>query len=278
MYTTVEEVYRISGLDTSAISRDDVTEAIHDAEQEVDEITNTTYYPVLLDSTVTTSTDTTLVDTVQEWTENSWINYAVYIYKGTGEGQIREILSNDSNTLTVDEWDTAPDDTSKYIITYLNKRTTYYDGTNFKHLFVDEYPIVQIDSLEIDGVAVDSDNYYVYNDIGKITLDTGTYTSFFYRHPLGVKVVHHYGVLPILKHSRFDIPREIREFTGLLAALKIIVEQMGGTYNRMSSWTLPNFSGTIGQQYINIEGTAKRIANKIDRMHQRVIGRYAFMR
>jgi len=128
MYTSVSEVYRIAGLDDTAISEADVTEAIRDAEKEVDRITFTTYHPIESKSVVTSATSTTLTDSTQEWIVNEWENYAVYIYKGTGVGQIREVLSNTATELTTEDWTVTPDNTSKYVITYLNKITDYYIG------------------------------------------------------------------------------------------------------------------------------------------------------
>lgn len=59
---------------------------------------------------------TTLVDNSKNWNTNELANYYVRIFSGTGEGQLRQILSNTSNTLTWSSAGTAPDSTSKYII------------------------------------------------------------------------------------------------------------------------------------------------------------------
>lgn len=68
-------------------------------------------------STVTSGTTTTLVDaTSPNWTTNQWAGYEVYIYSGTGRGQVSLIASNTSNTLTFATITTAPDATSKYVI------------------------------------------------------------------------------------------------------------------------------------------------------------------
>jgi len=69
----------------------------------------------------TASTTTTLVDASQgvdraAWTTDQWKDYWVYIYSGTGEGQIRRIASNTANTLTWATAGTAPTATSRYFI------------------------------------------------------------------------------------------------------------------------------------------------------------------
>jgi hypothetical protein len=67
------------------------------------------------------STTTTLVDASRgvdraAWTVNQWAGYWVHITSGTGEGQIRQIASNTSNTLTWATAGTAPTATSRYQI------------------------------------------------------------------------------------------------------------------------------------------------------------------
>ena len=61
-------------------------------------------------------TTTTLVDGSWAWTTNQWAGYWVRILSGTGEGQIRQIVSNTSSTLTWTTAGTAPDTTSQYQI------------------------------------------------------------------------------------------------------------------------------------------------------------------
>jgi hypothetical protein len=64
---------------------------------------------------------TTLIDTSigvdrAAWSTNEWAGYWLYITSGTGEGQIRQIVSNTSNTLTWTNVGTAPTNTSRYMI------------------------------------------------------------------------------------------------------------------------------------------------------------------
>ena len=68
-------------------------------------------------STVTTLVDASLGVDRAAWKVNQWAGYWVYIYSGTGAGQIRQIASNTSTTLT---WNTHinphPNATSRYFI------------------------------------------------------------------------------------------------------------------------------------------------------------------
>lgn len=70
--------------------------------------------------TVTGATSTTLTDAGKNWSANAYLDMSVLITGGTGAGQIRRIVGNTSNTLTVSQaWTTTPDGTSQYSI--LNK-------------------------------------------------------------------------------------------------------------------------------------------------------------
>lgn len=64
----------------------------------------------------TTGTNTTIVDSTKNWTTNQWANYPVYIFTGTGRGQITTVTSNTGNTLTVGSMATATNSTSRYQI------------------------------------------------------------------------------------------------------------------------------------------------------------------
>jgi len=64
----------------------------------------------------TSGTTTTLVDSTKSWTANQWAGFSVRIFSGTGENQLRRVISNTNTTLTWSSAGTAPDATSRYII------------------------------------------------------------------------------------------------------------------------------------------------------------------
>jgi len=67
--------------------------------------------------TATGGTSTTLEDTTKDWGTDQFVNAYIEITAGTGEGQIRQIESNTSDTITVaTAWTTVPDETSEYRI------------------------------------------------------------------------------------------------------------------------------------------------------------------
>lgn len=67
--------------------------------------------------TLTSASGGILFDTSKTWTRNRWANYGIRIVAGTGDGQMRQIVSNGTNSIVVnDPWNVQPDNTSIYII------------------------------------------------------------------------------------------------------------------------------------------------------------------
>lgn len=66
---------------------------------------------------LTESVGRIVTDSTKSWTVNQWVNYAIRIVAGTGDGQLRQIMSNGADSLVLyDNWNVQPDNTSLYII------------------------------------------------------------------------------------------------------------------------------------------------------------------
>jgi len=64
-----------------------------------------------------THSATTLQDTSKSWTTDQWVGYLVRIKSGTNADEVAKVVSNTSNTLTIDAaWITTVDNTSQYEI------------------------------------------------------------------------------------------------------------------------------------------------------------------
>lgn len=67
--------------------------------------------------TLTSASGRVVSDTSKTWEVNRWTNYAIRIIAGTGDGQMRQIMSNGTDSLVLyDSWNIQPDATSIYII------------------------------------------------------------------------------------------------------------------------------------------------------------------
>lgn len=77
--------------------------------------------------TTSSATTTSLSDTTQAWAVDAYRGWDVWILDGTGAGQVRRILSNTNDTLTLDAaWTTTPDSTSIFVL--LGKGTATAGG------------------------------------------------------------------------------------------------------------------------------------------------------
>ena len=61
-------------------------------------------------------TTTTLIDSTKSWTVNQFAGNYVYMFSGTGEGQLSKISANTSTILTFTAVTTAPDTTTNYVV------------------------------------------------------------------------------------------------------------------------------------------------------------------
>jgi hypothetical protein len=68
---------------------------------------------------VSRATETTLTDKTKNWRQNEFAGYPLWISRGKGEGQVRTVLKNDHNTLTINApWEVIPDKTSQYVLSH----------------------------------------------------------------------------------------------------------------------------------------------------------------
>ena len=81
--------------------------------------------------TLTSSSGRIVTDTSKTWEVNCWANYAIRIIAGTGDGQMRQIMSNGSDSLVVYEpWNIQPDNTSIYAIQAWTEDMIFALGAN----------------------------------------------------------------------------------------------------------------------------------------------------
>jgi len=246
MYVTPEEVYATAGITSTEIPEANVNGFILDAESEVDRFTNTTYWSVREAATADSSTANTLTD-ANAFAGDNFENEYVWVYGGTGVGQVREVESHDDDTLTLDRnWTVNPDNTSTYRIihtgspAYISTSDGLYDGDNTDTFFLPKYPLVLLESVTIDSTSVTPSTIYQYKPQGKIVLSQDSeFTRFTSLKAQKNVMAYWWGLYPI--------PRLVKRYVLLLSALMCQAAQAGGTFNVPSTYSLPEGSLTIGQ-------------------------------
>lgn len=68
---------------------------------------------------VTSATSISLTDKTQNWAKNSYTGFPVWIPRGKGEGQVRNVVSNTKDTLVIDkEWEVKPNKYTQYVLSH----------------------------------------------------------------------------------------------------------------------------------------------------------------
>jgi hypothetical protein len=136
-------------------------------------------------STVTGSTATTLTDSTQSWAANFFTDhsygtalsnlpnqgYYLAIVSGQGAGQIREIVSNTGNTLTLDHpWTEQPGVGSYYTINYLEDHDVLVKNNNLSH----NRQGIELFQVMLLGVDIVGNTLYDNGGIAFYAFATGT--------------------------------------------------------------------------------------------------------
>jgi len=133
-------------------------------------------------------------------------------------------------------------------ITEWHNITPADDYVDQKTIFTDYRPIVAVSLLEdYENGTVQktytSDEYFIDNDTGIVEL----YSKYNFTHGnRAVKITYTYG------YAR--VPKLIDRLCTILTAKAILIEQVGGTYETPSMYSVAGLSVSIGQAYVNIRG------------------------
>jgi len=262
MYCTTTDAYRYAGITITEISAANMKEFILDAEVEVDRVTNTTYWSIENSGTATAGANSTITDSTKAFgTASELVGDYVWIYDGTGEGQLQKILSHTATVITIDStWETNPDNTSKYKIIHTGndpRRVEYRKGDGTPIIFTEKYPIIQLNSVTIDSQSITLTDIYQTNDTGQLALKKTSVRSYWSaENPEACLINYWYGL---------DVYRQISKLTAIRAAMSALNAQMGATHNIPSGYSLPEGSITIGQAYVNIKGTIDVLNKEYDK-------------
>lgn len=106
--------------------------------------------------TLTSTEGRILFDTSKNWDRDRWSNYAIRIIAGTGDGQMRQIMSNGKDSIVVYEpWNVQPDNTSIYAIqAYTSDMLLTIGGNSETFLFhADQADLISHGRILDEGVV-----------------------------------------------------------------------------------------------------------------------------
>lgn len=129
-------------------------------------------------------------------------------------------------------------------------------------IFLDKRPVQSITSLEsYDKTSTlvetwTASDYWLDEDIGRIRLRTAEFAH----QKMRVKCVYTYGYS--------SVPIEIQELSAVITAMKLLIIQIGGTYDDVTSYSLPSgVSISVGEPYMNMT----RSIEKLDKERKELI-------
>lgn len=136
------------------------------------------------------------------------------------------------------------------------------DGTNgfiLKRVgkeWIDADPTLTINTLTIDGESITVGELYVYPETGKVVLkDTAEVQFFAFTKPQQNVINYTFG------HT--GVPRLINQTTAIVAAVFALAQQIGGTFDDVTSYSLPEFTASKGEPYTNIRETLNQLINRL---------------
>lgn len=144
--------------------------------------------------------------------------------------------------------------------------TETYDGDGTDTLLLNYYPIKTIDELTINGTNITVGNIFVWNNIGKIRLKNTAEVQYFDNtQSQNVVIKYTYGE---------TISDHVKEFIRIIAGISVLIEQIGGTFDDITSFSMPEMSGSLGEPYTNIREAIDRLIKLRDwYLNQEIIHR-----
>jgi len=123
--------------------------------------------------TATSGTKYSLTDTGQGWTTNAYRNKFITLDGGTGSGQVKLIISNDTDTITIQSpWDTVPSTDTTFTIYTPKTAAIVSNGTDSPRIYdgtsattKTRIPIGKYVTVHNDRLFILSDDILYYSDL-----------------------------------------------------------------------------------------------------------------
>lgn len=145
----------------------------------------------------------------------------------------------------------------------------YLEGTGTDVIFLPRTPIKSISAL---AISLDGSNYttitvatnlWYWANSGKVQLkNSAEVTTFDNTYPQSVKITYVYGSTP---------DPSIKRFTAIVCGLNCLTAQMGGTFDDITSYQLPELSASKGEPWTNIFNTAQLLEKEMKRYMEQYI-------
>lgn len=139
--------------------------------------------------------------------------------------------------------------------------TETYEGDESNTLVLDNYPVISLTSLTIDGTSITPANVDIWKDTGKILLTDEAEETKFKTTTSGERLIEATYV-----YGTSEVPSYVKRLTECIAAVSCLIHQVGGTYNDFTNFQIGDVQANLGEPWVNIDNTIKRLKQDIDRL------------
>lgn len=144
-----------------------------------------------------------------------------------------------------------------------------YDGSGTDILYLRHTPVSAVTALSTTTdygtsyTTITTTKLWVDADSGKVQLKPNAEVTYFpSSYPKSVKVSYRHGMVPLQEHKRL---------MRIVAALSVLAEQMGGTFDDPTSYSLPEYTVSKGEPYTNIRATFEILREEYNRLMETVL-------
>ena len=140
-------------------------------------------------------------------------------------------------------------------------------GNNKRYLQLFKTPVISITSLAIDDVDVTTTTIDLIKNTGRIILTDDSESSKFTlpetttpnRRERNIDITYVWGYS--------TVPYWMRRMVECISAINILTQQTGGTYNDITSYTLGDFTASVGEPWTNINRTVQNLREEFNRLY-----------
>ena len=150
-------------------------------------------------------------------------------------------------------------------------RTEYLYGNNKQFMYLDCYPIVTVSSLSVGGTEVTTSTLDVVTDTGRITLGTDSEVTRFTLPSRMLPESKERNIIVTYTWGYSNPPYWHKRIVECLAGIQVITQQIGGTFDDVTSESLGDYSSSLGEPYVNIRQVSINLKQELDMLLKRYV-------
>jgi hypothetical protein len=117
--------------------------------------------------------------------------------------------------------------------------------------------IISIKEYDTSGnliITHEAADYWINKNTGRITLLSKQFTKQIHR----VEVIYNYGSI--------EVPKNINSLCAVLSAIKLLIHQVGGTYDDITSYSTCGINMSVGEPYMNMSRSIEFLTKEANRL------------